>query len=678
MSVVRFQSISKAFGAVDLFSGLSADVPRGARIGLVGPNGIGKTTLLRILIGQLLPTAGNVFVAKGTRIGYLEQEAADGFTGLEQTIFEEMLNVFGELRTREAALRRMEEEMAEEDTSETLLARYGTAQEAFARDGGYDYELRIQQVLSGLGFLDEQQHMPVAHCSGGQKTRALLARLLLEKPDLLVLDEPTNHLDIDAVAWLESTLQRWEGALIVVSHDRYFLDQIVNVVWEMSRRGIETYRGNYSAYLMQREERWAWRIKEFRTVQERFLKNLDFIKRNIARDSSTDQAKGLLKRLTRQVRAVQCDGTQALNMKWSEFMRGHRELSNANLTWDVSEVESAIKGLVAPNPGAARFKMRLRTGQRGGDLVLRAEDVEIGYPGTPLFHIDELLLQRGQCAALIGGNGTGKSTFLNTLLDQMPTLSGQLRLGANLEIRYFAQAYEILDPEQRVIDELLAHQHMGLGAARNLLARYLFRGDDVFKQMKALSGGERGRFALAVLALYPVNLLLLDEPTNHLDILGQEILEDALKAFPGTILMVSHDRYLIDRLATQVWELRDGQLHITPGNYTDYLAARQRERLAEAEVRKEPKHAATQRKVQRQAQRAETNRRADLEGLLAAIDEQEARVTELAQALVSATETGGWEQIRDLNTEYRESEAELSGLIREWEEMEAKGNGSPR
>ena len=359
-------------------------------------------------------------------------------------------------------------------------------------------------------------------------------------------------------------------------------------------------------------------------------------------------------------------------------MRGHRELSNANLAWNVSEVESAIKGLVAPNPRAARFKMRLRTGQRGGDLVLRAEDVEIGYPGTPLFHIDELLLQRGQRAALIGGNGTGKSTFLNTLLDQMPTLSGQLRLGANLEIRYFAQAYEILDPEQRVIDELLAHQHMGLGAARNLLARYLFRGDDVFKQMKALSGGERGRFALAVLALYPVNLLLLDEPTNHLDILGQEILEDALKAFPGTILMVSHDRYLIDRLATQVWELRDGQLHITPGNYTDYLAARQRERLAEAEVRKEPKHAATQRKVQRQAQRAETNRRADLEGLLAAIDEQEARVTELAQALVSATESGQWGQIRDLNAEYRESEAELTGLIREWEEMEAKGNGSPR
>ncbi|MCJ7552034.1 MAG: ATP-binding cassette domain-containing protein, partial [Anaerolineae bacterium] len=512
MSVVKFQNIGKAFGAVDLFSGLSADVPRGARIGLVGPNGIGKTTLLRILIRQQLPTAGDVFVVKGTRIGYLEQEAADGFTGLEQTVFEEMLNVFGELRAREAALRRMEAEMAERDVSDALLARYGTAQEAFARDGGYDYELQIQQVLSGLGFLDEQQHMPVAHCSGGQKTRALLARLLLEKPDLMVLDEPTNHLDIDAVAWLESVLQRWEGALIVVSHDRYFLDQIVNVVWEMSRRGIETYRGNYSAYLMQRKERWAWRIKEFETVQERFLKNLDFVKRNIVRASTTNRAKGLLKRLTREVQAVQLGGTQALNQKWSEFMRSNPQM--AKTSWGVSEVESAIKGLSAPNPDAARFKLRLRTGQRGGDLVLRANDVEIGYPQTPLFHIDELLLQRGRCAALIGANGTGKTTFLKTLLDQIPTLSGQLRLGANLDVRYFAQAYEILDPEQTVIDELLTHQQMGLGAARDLLARYLFRGDDVFKQMRALSGGERGRFALAVLALHPVNLLLLDEPTN--------------------------------------------------------------------------------------------------------------------------------------------------------------------
>lgn len=351
-------------------------------------------------------------------------------------------------------------------------------------------------------------------------------------------------------------------------------------------------------------------------------------------------------------------------------MRSHPEMVKSH--WGVAEVESAIKGLVAPNPGAARFKLRLRAGQRGGDLVLRAKEVDIGYPETPLFHIEELLLKRGECAALIGNNGTGKSTFLKTLLEQIPTLSGELRLGANLETQHFAQAYEILDPEQRVIDELLAHQHMGLGEARNLLARYLFRGDDVYKQMKALSGGERGRFALAILALHPVNLLFLDEPTNHLDILGQEILEDALKAFPGTILMVSHDRYLIDRLATQIWELREDQLWVYPGNYADYLAARQRERQTQLETRPEPQPAETRRRAQRQAQRDEAKRQEQLESLLAAIDLQETRLAELAKTLISATEAGEWHQMQELNNAYKEGEAKLSNLIGQWEQMEAQ------
>ena len=234
---------------------------------------MGKTTLMRVLVGREPATAGTVTLAKGTRIGILEQEAADAFLAPKHTVFEEMLTVFTELRARETALHRMEAAMAEGDDSAALLERYGAAQEAFARDGGYEYELRIQQVLTGLGFQDEQQHMPLAHCSGGQKTRALLARLLLEQPDLLVLDEPTNHLDIEAVGWLESALQRWDGAVLVVSHDRYFLDQVVNVIWEMRGLGLETYRGNYTAYVMQREERWAWRIKEFAAVEERFFKD---------------------------------------------------------------------------------------------------------------------------------------------------------------------------------------------------------------------------------------------------------------------------------------------------------------------------------------------------------------------------------------------------------------------
>ncbi len=671
MSVVRFVGLGKAFGALDLFSGLSADVPRDARIGLVGPNGIGKTTLLRILVGQELPTAGKVHYAKGTRIGYLEQEAEGSFTALDHTVFDEMLTVFDDLRAREVALRDMEAAMGDGECSEALLARYGRAQEAFARDGGYEYELRIEQVLSGLGFQGEEQQMPLAHCSGGQKTRALLAKLLLDKPDLLVLDEPTNHLDIDAVAWLESTLQQWDGALLVVSHDRYFLDRVVTTIWEMGQRGLEVYRGNYTAYLGQREERWEWRIKEFETVQARFLKDLDFIKRNIVRASTTGRAQGLLKRLIREVKAVEAGGTEALNQKWSEFMRDGPGI--AKTKWGVDDVEQHIKALREPNPALDRFHMRLHTGERGGDLVLRAGDVEIGYPETPLFRIKELLLQRGECAALIGSNGTGKTTFLRTLRGKLSPLAGRLRLGANLDIRHFAQAYEILDPDQTVLEELLDHQHMSIGEARSLLARYLFQGDDVFKPMGALSGGERGRFALMVLALHPVNFLLLDEPTNHLDIQAQEILEDALLNFPGTTLLVSHDRYLIERLATQVWELRDEELHIYPGNYSAYLEAREAERAAETAERAAAQAAATSARADDSAGGATSDERGDPDALMVAIDEREAQVAELNEQLAEAAEAQDWNRLQELDGIYRATEAELTRLLGRWERLETEG-----
>ncbi len=669
MSVVSFRDLGKAFGNLDIFAGLSGEVPRGARIGLVGPNGVGKTTLMRVLVGREPATAGTVTLAKGTRIGILEQEAADAFLAPRHTVFDEMLTVFTELRVREAALRAMEAAMADGGDTGALLERYGVAQEAFARDGGYEYELRIQQVLTGLGFQDEQQHMPLAHCSGGQKTRALLARLLLEQPDLLVLDEPTNHLDIEAVAWLESALQRWDGAVLVVSHDRYFLDQVVNVIWEMRGLGLETYRGNYTAYVMQREERWAWRIKEFAAVEERFLKELDYIKRFMP--SGSDQAKGRLKRLARAVQAVALGGTEALSQKWSEFMEDGPAISKR--TWDVPEIEHAVKALRAPDPSTDRFRLRLRMSQRGGNEVLRARDVVIGYPGKPLFEIGELLLHRGECAALIGANGTGKSTFLRTLQDELPPVEGRLNLGANLDIRYFAQAYEILDPEQTVLDELQAYQRMGLGEARNVLAHYLFRGDDVFKPMSALSGGERGRFALLVLALQPVNFLLLDEPTNHLDIEAQEMLEDALSNFQGTVLMVSHDRYLIDRLATQVWELRDGCLRVYPGNYTAYLAARDAEKVALAARKAAAEAEATSKETRRHGTEGATAKPpVDIDALIVAIHELEARLDALARQMVTATEGKEWDQVQSLDREYREVEAELARLMARWERAEVE------
>ncbi len=671
MPVVSFRDLGKAFGDLDVFAGLSGDIPRGARIGLVGPNGVGKTTLLRVLVGQTPPSAGSVTLAKGARIGILEQEAADAFVAVERTVFEEMLTVFSSLRAREAALRRMEFAMAE-DHSDALLERYGAAQEAFARDGGYDYDVRIRQVLTGLGFDDAQQTMPLAHCSGGQKTRALLARLLLEQPDLLVLDEPTNHLDIDAVAWLESVLQRWDGAVLVVSHDRYFLDQVVTIIWEMRGQGMETYRGNYSAYVMQREARWAWRIKEFAAVHERFLKEFDFIKRFMP--SGDPQAKGRLKRLARQVQAVALGGTAALNQTWSAFMEDDPSISKR--TWDVPEIEQAIKTLRAPDPSPDRFKLRFRTGQRGGNEVLRIQGATIGYPGVPLFEIDDLLLQRGECAALIGGNGTGKSTFLRTLLGEQPALGGQLKLGANLDIRYFAQAYEIRDPYRIVLDELQLYQTMGLRDARNLLARYLFRGDDIFKPMGALSGGERGRFALMVLVLQPANFLLLDEPTNHLDIEAQEMLEGALKTFEGTTLLVSHDRYLINQLATQVWEVREGRLHIYPGNYAAYRAARDAEKvaLAAAKAAAEASGGAVPSR-DKPSSGASGPQGVDIDVLIEAIHETESRIDRLAREMIAATEGKDWEQVQALDREYRGAEAQLARLMARWEDTEMEASG---
>jgi ATP-binding cassette, subfamily F, member 3 len=572
MSLLTFHNLSQSFGAVDIFAGLNAAIPHDAKIGMVGPNGIGKTTLLRILAGLAAPTHGDVYLSRGTAVGYLRQEAMSAFANLENTVYEEMLTVFAHLQQQAGRLRQMEEALSRGDLSQSLLDKYGALQEAYELAGGYDYDLRIAQTLSGLGFQQAQWGMPLNHCSGGQKTRALLARLLLEEPNLLILDEPTNHLDVEAVEWLENRLRVWKGALLIVSHDRYFLNRVVNTIWEMSRNGIEAYRGNYTAYLQQRDERWALRDQEFEAAQERFLKKLDFIKRNIVRASTTGRAQGEMRRLVREVKAVEVGGVTALNQSWSEFSNSSGISGDK---WNVMEVEQRIKGLENPNPRHARLHMRLPGGRRSGNIVLRTRDLLVGYPETPLFVAEDIELHRQECAALIGPNGSGKSTFLRTLLAEIEPLEGQIRLGAGLQMSYFSQAQTWMDPSRTVIAELLAYRNLGQGEARNHLARYLFRGEEVFKPVANLSGGERGRLALAILALEQANFLLLDEPTNHLDIPAQETLQEALQAYQGTILLVSHDRYLIDRLATQIWVLQDGRLHIHHGRYQSYLEARQ-------------------------------------------------------------------------------------------------------
>ena len=542
MPLLTANNLAKSFGPVDIFSEISLSIPRRARIGLVGPNGVGKTTLLRILLGMEDASNGSVFRARGLRMAYLPQEAR---LESNRTLWQECLSVFGGLIERQSELNRLEKEMADPKQADAALEAYGRLQAEFDQLGGYTYEHRIRQILTGLGFRNHDFNRPLGQLSGGQRTRTLLTKLLLENPDLLLLDEPTNHLDIAAVEWLENYLGEWQGAVLIVSHDRYFLDQVVQTVWEMAP-ALEVYRGNYSAYLAQREERYQRRLAEYQEQQEFVEKEEDYIRRNIA-GQNTRQAQGRRKRLERM-------------------------LEEARL---------------APPKQARLMKFRLQAVGRSGDLVLQTQSLAVGYhdEGRPLFHAPNLVLKRGECAAVIGPNGAGKTTFLKTLLEQVPPYTGEVRLGASLKVGYFAQAHDNLNPENTLMEEIeKTVPHMLPGEIRNYLARFLFSGDDVFKKVQLLSGGERGRLALASLALEGANLLLLDEPTNHLDLPSQEILQSLLADYQGTILLVSHDRYLIDALATQIWEVFPGRqaLRVYEGSYSEYKTTFQAEEVQTA------------------------------------------------------------------------------------------------
>jgi ATP-binding cassette subfamily F protein 3 len=533
MPLITAVNLSKSYGAEDIFSQISMSIPHRARIGLVGANGIGKTTLFRILLGMEEPSEGKVLKSRGLRMGYLPQEA-DLMT--QGTLWEECLGVFNVLLDRQAELARLETSMSEPEQASSLLETYGRLQRDFEHLGGYTFENRIRQILTGLGFIPLDYQRPLTQLSGGQRTRAFLGRLLLDDPGVLLLDEPTNHLDLSAIEWLESYLRDWKGAALIISHDRYFLNQVCNTIWEMTPL-LETYHGNYSAYLQQRAERYLRRLEEYQTQQEFIEKEEEYIRRNIS-GQNTRQAQGRRKRLERM-------------------------LDEARLI---------------PPVEARRLHLRLEPAKRSGDLVLQTHHLSIGYEdeGRPLFDVPDLVLVRGECAAIIGPNGAGKTTLLKTLLGQTPPYCGEADLGASLQIGYFAQTHENLDPEKTLIQEIQTVVPQMLPAqVRDYLAKFLFRGDDAFKQVKVLSGGEGGRLALACLALQGANLLLLDEPTNHLDLPSQEILQTILSDYRGTILLVSHDRYLIDALATQVWEIFPDQstLCVFDGTYSEYRAA---------------------------------------------------------------------------------------------------------
>jgi ATP-binding cassette subfamily F protein 3 len=672
MSLLTTHRLGKSYDPVDLFAGLSLSIPHGARIALVGPNGIGKTTLLRIIAGEEPPSAGEVHRARGLTIGYLPQESV--FES-ERTLWEECLLPFADLRAQEAELTELSHTLSDPDPvrAQAALERYGKLQARFEHAGGYTYETEIRQVLTGLGFAEREFHMPLAHLSGGQRTRAQLARLLLEKPQLLILDEPTNHLDIQAVEWLENYIKNWEGAALIVSHDRYFLDKVCNRVWEMREGGIETYRGNYSHYVRQRQERWELRRKTFAAEKERLEKELAYIKRNIA-GQNVAQARGRLKRLSRRLQAIQQIGLEGMAGKtWSEIST---EVTTTRSILSVEQAHAAIRTLRAPDGGYQHLKLRLRPRKRSGNIILRTQNLTVGYPGNPLFAVPDMELRRRECAALIGPNGAGKTTFLRTILGQHEPLTGRVTLGASLDIGYFAQAHEDLQPDRTLVAEIEAvAPNMRLGEIRAYLARYLFTGDEVFKPVRVLSGGERGRLALAKLALSSANLLLLDEPTNHLDIPAQEVLQNVLADFDGTIILVSHDRYLIDALATQIWEIdkAESRLEVFLGTYSEYRAFQESRRVTDVNREGDRSRSASRFREARAAKnraQAEARRRAarlaEVEDRITAL---EARLAELGAAL--AAPPADPDELRRLGEAYTAADSELNALLEEWEQLQS-------
>ncbi len=669
MSILTADNLGLSFGAFDLFKGISVTIANDSKIGLIGPNGIGKTSLLLILAGINQPTTGQVHIARGRKLGYLRQEAVDAFADRENTVYGEMLTVFTDLQDQQAYLNELEARMSSQDVPaeelERLLEEYGHKQEAFDTAGGYDFDLRIQQTLEGLGLGKSDWHMPLRHLSGGQKTRALLARLLLEKPDLLMLDEPTNHLDIEAVEWLERALREWQGAVLIVSHDRYFLDNTVNTIWEMTPTWMEVYSGNYSAYLVQRLERWERYQRVYEEEKERLLNEVDYVQRNWVRASTHAQALGRLRRLTRDLTIIENYGIMALRngVSWLEWTKiyGLKEPP----PFDVIDAIRKVNAISMPNGRPPVIRPRLAETHISGTIVLRANDVTIGYPGHPLFTAHNLELRRGECAALIGPNGSGKTTFLKTMLEQVEPVKGTIQMGASLKIGYFAQAHDGLQGEHTVIEELMQHRSMQQEAARSYLAQYLFRGEDVFKPLSALSGGERARLALAILALDGANFLMLDEPTNHLDMPAREALQEVLENFSGTILLVSHDRYLIDRLATRIWDIHDEKLHVFQGGYREYILRRAAP-SASAPARQvllPPKP------LMRDNSKQTRQRALDLAMLEERIREKEKDIQRLSGELQKAGQSGAFEKINKISWQVAQAQAALDSLRAEWEKL---------
>ncbi len=637
MSLVVGEGISKSWSEKDVLKNVAFTLAPGERVGLVGPNGQGKTTLIRIIAGLEQATTGT-FQRKGDlRIGYLPQDppAMEG-----ATLRSAMLDVFGNLHRIEQELHDLAGQMAvagqTPEEHEKILARYGQLQHEFEDGGGYTYSHRIDAVLCGLEFDRAQWDRPLAELSGGQRTRAYLARLLLEAPDVLLLDEPTNHLDLAAVEWLEQWVRDFPGAMIVVSHDRYFLDRVTEATWEVSFATLECYKGNYSRYLAQRDERYKERMRRWEAQREFIETTEEFIRRFLAGQRSKE-AQGRRTRLARFIR------------------------------------DEAI-----PKPREhERISVRLKTTERTGDFVLYLTGLKAGYPPLPpLVSVENLSIQRGQRVAIVGPNGCGKTTLLRTMLGQLPPMGGKVRLGSNVRLGYLSQTHSELDEEITALDAVRRIEPtMSEERGRNLLGSLLLSGDDAFKKIKELSGGQRSRVVLARLMLQKANVLVMDEPTNHLDVASQEVLQDVLGDFDGTVIFVSHDRYLIQALATHVWAVWEGAVVPLTGSWGQYVKWRDEKTgaaeaaAAEAQADK----AKVQRKEDYRQRRQKTNEVQRLTRRLAQAEKEihdlEARMKQINQELTAASDAGDVDKITALGLEYTQTDDRLRKMFAEWEEV---------
>lgn len=630
MIILQANKIERSFAGEVLFDNISLQVDERDRIALVGKNGAGKSTLLKILVGEEEPTSGEINKKRDLSLSYLAQ---DSRFESSNTIYDEMLHVFEDLRKTEKTLRQMELEMGEKTGAdlEKLMQDYDRLSEEFRQAGGFTYEADIRAILNGFKFDESMWQMKIEELSGGQNTRLALAKMLLEKPNLLVLDEPTNHLDIETIAWLENYLVNYSGALLIVSHDRYFLDKVATITLDLTKHSLDRYVGNYSSFVEQKEQKLLTEAKNYEKQQKEIAALEDFVNRNLVRASTTKRAQSRRKQLEKMER------------------------------------------LDKPEAGTKSAHMTFHSDKTSGNVVLTVEEAAVGYDDQILSEPINLDIRKMNAVAIVGPNGIGKSTLIKSIVGQIPFIKGEARFGANVEVGYYDQTQSKLTPHNSVLDELWNDFKLTPEVEiRNRLGAFLFSGDDVKKTVGMLSGGERARLLLAKLSMENNNFLILDEPTNHLDIDSKEVLENALIDFDGTLLFVSHDRYFINRVATQVLELSEEGSTLYLGDYDYYLEKKaELEALAAAQAEAVPV-SSTEEGTSNDYHLQKQNQK-ELRKITRRIEQLEAEMEELDQKIQDITETmhstNDAADLVQLQSELDQLTAQQEAVMEEWAEL---------